>query len=145
LKSRAPTFGAFLEKATHLADAEKFDGSTWGARFFQRVLRDVESAGALGDVNHQRNNLAHGKKTLPLAQIKQLVALGLQLEYWERIPETDGELRLDDWRPWVVTPPTAGDHIGLFERWQKDKFPIWCPRLERVLVRNERSLPALVL
>ena len=126
-ENRALTFGLFLKKAKHLANAEKSDSSAWGARFFGRVLQDVESARALDQINQQRNNLAHGRQGLPLAKIKKLVAQGLQLNAWERIPETDGELRLTDWRPWVGTRPTGTGQIGLFERWQKNALRYLVP------------------
>src|SRR5436190_2467498 len=101
-EGRAPTFGHFLESAKRLAATAELDSSAWGARFFGRVLKDAGSSGrALTEINQQRKNLAHGGHSLPLAKIKKLVAQGLHLELWERIPETDGELRLADWRPWV--------------------------------------------
>ena len=53
---------------------------------------------------------------------QRLVAQGLDLELWERIAETDGELRLADWRPWVRISSTGPDKIGLFERWQKNSL-----------------------
>lgn len=117
-EGRAPTFGLFLDKAKHLAGTE-LDSSAWGARFFGRVLQDVKSTRALDEITQQRNNIAHGRQSLPLVKIKKLVAQGLQLESWERIPKTDGELRLSDWRPWVGTPPNGGGQ-GLFERWHKN-------------------------
>src|SRR5262249_47875623 len=103
------------------------DSSSWGARFFVRVLRDVTSARALENVIAQRNALAHGRQSLPPAKIKKLVTQGLQLESWEQIPETDGELRLVKWRPWVGTPPTGTNQIGLFERWQKNALRYLVP------------------
>jgi hypothetical protein len=83
---RAPTFGLFLEKAKHLADTSKLDDSAWGARFFGHVLRDVKSVRALDEINHQRNNLAHGRQSLPLAKVKKLVIQGLQLDFWMAEP-----------------------------------------------------------
>ena len=44
--------------------------------------------------------------------IRSLSAFSRNLQ--ERIQETDGEPRLLEWRPWVMTPPT------LFERWNKN-------------------------
>jgi hypothetical protein len=95
------------------------DGNVWGARFFAHVVQDEATAPALETIIEQRNALAHGRQTLSLANIKKLVMQGLQLESWERIPDTYGELRLLDWQPWVGTPPT-GPKVGLFERWQKN-------------------------
>jgi O-acetyl-ADP-ribose deacetylase (regulator of RNase III) len=131
-ENRAPTFGLFLEKAKHLAQTNELESRAWGARFFGRVLQDVQSARALDQVNNQRNNLAHGRKSLPLAKIKKLVAQGLQLGSWERIPETDGDLRLVDWHPWVGTPPAEIGKIGLLERWQKNNLRYLVPETGEV-------------
>jgi hypothetical protein len=115
------------------------DTSAWGARFFGRVLQDVKSAGALGEIIEQRNNIAHGRQSLPLVKIKKLVGQGLQLEAWEWIPETDGELRLSDWRPWVGTPPTGGGQMGLFERWKKNDLRYLVPETGEIF-RAPRQL-----
>jgi O-acetyl-ADP-ribose deacetylase (regulator of RNase III) len=131
-EGRPATFGHFLEKAKHLAGTAELDRSAWGVRFFSRVLKDTRSERALDAINQQRNNLAHGRRTLPLAKIKKLVARGLNLELWERIAETDGELRLADWRPWVGIPPSGTDQIGLFERWQKNSLRYLVPETGEV-------------
>jgi hypothetical protein len=49
-----------------------------------------------------------------------------------RIPETDGELRLTDWQPWVGIPPTETNQIGLFERWQKNSLRYLVPETGEV-------------
>jgi hypothetical protein len=116
------------------------DRSAWGVRFFSRVLKDTRSERALDAINQQRNNLAHGRRTLPLAKIKKLVAQGLNLELWERIAETDGQLRLADWRPWVGIPPSATDQIGLFERWQKNSLRYLVPETGEVFNVPRRSV-----
>jgi hypothetical protein len=139
-EGRPASFGHFLEKAKHLAATAELNGGAWGARFFSRVLKDAKSARALDEVNQQRNNLAHGRQSLPLAKIKKLVAQGLHLELWERIAETDGELRLVDWRPWVGVPPTGPDQIGLFERWQKDSLRYLVPETGEVFNVRRRSV-----
>jgi hypothetical protein len=131
-EGRPASFGHFLEKAKHLAATAELDSRAWGARFFSRVLKDANSARALDEVNHQRNNLAHGRQTLPLTKIKKLVAQGLDLESWGRIAETDGELRLADWRPWIRMSPTRPDLIGLFERWQKNNVRYLVPETGEV-------------
>jgi O-acetyl-ADP-ribose deacetylase (regulator of RNase III) len=139
---RAPTFGDFLKKAKEHADTSKLDSSVWGACFFSSVLSDASCAGALDDINQQRNNLAHGRLSLSLAKIKQLVARGLQLESWERISETDGELRLTDWRPWVGTSPTQAGQIGLLERWQKNAMRYLVPETGETFKAPRNSIVA---
>jgi O-acetyl-ADP-ribose deacetylase (regulator of RNase III) len=126
-EGRAPTFGTCRDEAQRLAATVTMDGNTWGARFFARVVQDGTAARALGTIIDQRNNLAHGRQSLPLAKIKKLVTQGLQLESWEQIPETDGELRLLDWRPWVGTPSTGTGQTGLFERWQRNALQYLVP------------------
>jgi O-acetyl-ADP-ribose deacetylase (regulator of RNase III) len=144
-EGRAPTFGHFLESAKHLAGTANLDNSAWGAHFFSCVLKDVGASGrALAEINHQRNNLAHGRRSLPLAQIKKLLTDGLQLELWERIPETDGELHLTDWRPWVRIPPTETNQIGLFERWQKKSLRYLVPETGEVFDVPRRSIAGSV-
>ena len=100
-ESRAPTFGVFRNKAQRLAATEIVDGNAWGARFFARVMQDEAAARALEIIIAQRNDLAHGRRSLPLVEIKKHVMKGLQLESWERIPETDGEFQVSDWQPWA--------------------------------------------
>ncbi len=119
-EDRAPTFGLFRDLARRIAATENVEEDGWGAHFFARVVKDKTAARALETVVAQRNNLAHGRQSLPLSKIKKLVTQGLELESWERIPETDGELRLVEWRPWVEMPSTRTNLFGLFERWQKN-------------------------
>jgi hypothetical protein len=134
----APTFGVFREVAQRLA-AEPKDGNVWGARFFASVVQDREAGRALEIINAQRNNLAHGRQSLPIARIKKLVIRGLQLESWELISETDGELRLVDWRPWVGTPSTGIGQIGLFERWQRNALRYLVPETGEIFKVPRRS------
>jgi O-acetyl-ADP-ribose deacetylase (regulator of RNase III) len=123
----APTFGRFRSEAQRLADAPTMDGNSWGARFFAHVVRHEAAARALETINTERNNLAHGRQSLPLAELKKLVSQGLMLESWESIPETNGELRLVDWQPWLRARSTMTDQIGLFERWQKNALRYLVP------------------
>jgi O-acetyl-ADP-ribose deacetylase (regulator of RNase III) len=139
-ENRAPTFGVFLNKAKHLADPLKLDDNAWGARFFGHVLQDVRSLRALDELNYQRNNLAHGRQSLPLPAIRKLVLQALQLDSWERIPQTDGELRLADWRPWLQESETGGGHIGLFERWQKDCVRYLVPETGEIFKEPRNNL-----
>ena len=122
-EGRAPTFGDFRSKARILAVTKMVDDKVWGARFFARVIRDEAAACKLEIINAQRNDLAHGRRSLSLVEIKKHVLKGLQLESWGRIPETDGEFQVLRVAPWArVSSPESGQ-IGLLERWQK------CPAL----------------
>jgi hypothetical protein len=118
-EGQAPTFGVIRGLALKFAAAAPAKMNIWGANFFASVLKNKAGVRALEAINTQRNNLAHGRTTLPLAEIKKLVVQGVQLDAWAKIFEADGELRLVDWIPWVVTSGT-GEQIGLFERWQKN-------------------------
>ena len=139
-EDRAPTFGTVHDLARRLATTAVMDNSAWGARFFVLVLQDMTSSRALEAIIAQRNALAHGKQTLPLAEIKKLVTQGVQLESWKQIPETDGELRLVDWQPWVGTPPTGTSQIGLFERWQKNAFRYLVPETGEIFKTPRGSI-----
>lgn len=138
-EDRPATFGQFLEKANYLVRTAELNSSAWGASFFSSVLKNDISVSSLREINHQRNNLAHGRQSLPLAKIKKLVLHGLHLESWERIAETDGELRLSDWQPWVRIPQAGSDQIGLLERWQKNSLRYLVPETGKVF-KVPRSL-----
>jgi hypothetical protein len=130
----SPTFGIFLERAHELVTKGAMDVRAWGASAFTRVLRDSKSAQALNGVVAQRNHLAHGRKAESLTKIKSLVTLGLQLESWERIIETDGELRLLDWRPWIVTSPSNPPQVGLFERLENSTIRYLIPETGEIFI-----------
>jgi hypothetical protein len=117
-EGRPPTFGSVRELALQFAISQPAKMDVWGAKFFALVLKNKAAASALQAVNAQRNNLAHGRTSLPFVEIRKLVVQGLQLKTWAGIFEVDGELRLDDWSPWVAIP--SANRIGLFERWQKN-------------------------
>jgi O-acetyl-ADP-ribose deacetylase (regulator of RNase III) len=89
-ENSAWTFGTFLKEAKKLAGSSEINSSTWGACFFRRILQEgTTSVCALDKIIEQRNNLAHGRQSLPLAEIKNLLNQGLELDAWKRIPETD--------------------------------------------------------
>ncbi len=126
-ETRAPTFGVFREKAQRLAASGIVADNAWGARFFASVMQDEAAAGALEIIVAQRNDLAHGRRSLPLVEIKKHVMKGLQLESWSRIPETDGDFQVTDWQPWARPSCNIAGQIGLFERWQKNTFRYLVP------------------
>jgi hypothetical protein len=126
-EGRAPTFGDFRSKAQILAATKMVDDSAWGARFFARVMQDEAAARALEIINAQRNDLAHGRRSLSLVEIKKHVTKGLKLESWGRIPETDGEFQVLEWQPWARASSTDSGQIGLFERWQKNALRYLVP------------------
>ena len=125
-EGRAPTFGLVRDVAQRLAVAT-MDRNAWGARFFALVMQDAAAGRALAIIIEQRNALAHGRRSLSLAEIKKLVTNGLQLELWARIMETDGEFRVVDWGPWARVSSTQTGQIGLFERWQKNAIRYLVP------------------
>src|SRR5262249_37043373 len=88
----------------------------------------------------QRNNLAHGRKSLSFSETKELVKQGLQLDAWVKISDEDGELRLADWNPWIVVPSTTGQ-AGLFEQWQKNAVRYLVPETGEVfkVARNSAA------
>ncbi len=129
----AATFGVVREHAL------KFSALTpdklkhgWGVEFFTSVLRNNASASALEALNSQRNNLAHGRKSMSVVEINELMSQSLQLKDWERIPQTDGELRLAEWIPWVLASSSTTGKTGLFERWQKNYIRYLVPETGEV-------------
>ena len=130
-EGRAPTFGDFRNKAQILVATKVVDDSAWGARFFARVVQDEVAARALEIINAQRNDLAHGRRSLSLVEIKKHVTKGLKLESWGRIPETDGEFQVSEWQPWARAYSTESGQIGLLERWQKNALRYRCRRLAK--------------
>ena len=63
------------------------------------------------------------------AGLDKVLTRELKLESRERIPRTDGELRLTEWRPWVQTSSARSNLIGVFERWQKNTMHCLAPEM----------------
>jgi O-acetyl-ADP-ribose deacetylase (regulator of RNase III) len=131
-EGEAATFGKVREFALKFASASRLNLNVWGTKFFASVLNNEAAKRALGEINAQRNHLAHGRETLPLAEIKDLVAQSLQLNAWARIPEADGDLRLTDWTPWIRVSSATSCRTGLFERWQGNSFRYLVPETGEV-------------
>jgi O-acetyl-ADP-ribose deacetylase (regulator of RNase III) len=129
------TFGVLRELALRISGAlPARPAKVWGERFFVSLVRNKVTARALGIINEQRN-----RTTLPIADIKSLVTDGLQIQDWRNISETDGELRLADWIPWIVTSAATTGQTGLFERWQKNANRYLVPETGEVFnVPHER-------
>jgi hypothetical protein len=125
-EGRPPTFGDFHTRAQRLA-ASTIDGNAWGAGFFASVMQDTAASRALETIISQRNDLAHGRRSRPLVEIKKLVTEGLKLDSRTQISETDGEFQVVDWQPWVIASSTITGQIGLFERWQKNALRYLVP------------------
>jgi hypothetical protein len=138
-EGRGATFGGCREIAQRLAATATLDDHAWGARFFTRLVQGKAAARALETIVTQRNNIAHGKQSLPLAAIKKLVTQGLELELWEQIPEIDGELRLVEWQPWIGTLSTGTGQIGVFERWQRNALHYLVPETGEIFKVPRRS------
>src|SRR5258705_10276077 len=102
-------------------------GGVWGAGFFASIMQDEAASRALEIINAQRNNLAHGRRSLSLVEIKKHVTKGLKLESWGRIPETDGEFQVLEWQPWARASSTEPGQFGLFERWQENALRYLVP------------------
>jgi O-acetyl-ADP-ribose deacetylase (regulator of RNase III) len=126
------TFGVIREHAMKFAAIPLANMDAWGAKFFATVLKKDAAARALETVNTQRNNLAHGRKGMALAEIRELVIQSLQLSAWANISQTDGELRLADWIPWAVASSAHTGETGLFERWQKNAIRYLVPETGEV-------------
>jgi hypothetical protein len=90
-------------------------------------MQDTAAARALETIISQRNDLAHGRRSRPLVEIKKLVTEGLKLDSWGQIPEKDGEFQVVDWQPCVRASSTTTGQIGLFERWQKNALRYLVP------------------
>jgi len=126
-EGEAPTFGRVRELALQFASASPRNTNIWGADFFASALKDEVTKRALETINAQRNALAHGRKSLSLPEIEELVLRSLQLAAWARISQVDGEFQLADWDPWIrALSPTTGQ-TGLFERWQSNVFRYLVP------------------
>jgi O-acetyl-ADP-ribose deacetylase (regulator of RNase III) len=138
-QGKTPTFGVVRELALKLAAGVPANMNVWGAKFFADILNNEAAACALETLNTQRNNLAHGRTTLPLADIRKLVVQGLHLGGWERISDADGELRLSDWTPWIVTSSATNGQTGLFERWQKNEIRYLVPETGEVFKAPRKS------
>lgn len=135
----AATFGVVRKNALKFAAASSGKGRAWGTDFFGKVLNSEASACALEAVNAQRNNLAHGRRSFPIYEIRDLVVQGLQLNAWRNISNADGELRLADWFPWVVESSATTGHSGLFERWQKNAIRYLVPATGEVFKVPRKS------
>jgi hypothetical protein len=103
------------------------------------VLKDNAAVRALDNVIEQRNNLAHGRKSLPLAKVEKLVFQGLRADAWARISDADGEPRLVDWIPWVMRSSATPSQTGLFERWQKNAIRYLVPETGEVFKVPRKS------
>jgi O-acetyl-ADP-ribose deacetylase (regulator of RNase III) len=141
----AATFGIVREHALKFAIAFSQGANAWGAEFFATVLKNDTSPRALEAVNSERNNLAHGRKSRSVEEIKNMVLQSLQLDDWIRISQTNGEFRVADWTPWVVASSATTGQTGLFERWQKNAIRYLIPEtgeLFKVLRKTVVASPA---
>jgi O-acetyl-ADP-ribose deacetylase (regulator of RNase III) len=139
-EGNAPTFGVVRELALRFAVELPTNGNAWGSKFFASVLKNEAAARTLEALNAQRNNVAHGRKSLPLAEVQKLVRQSLHLDAWPRISDVDGEFRPADWIPWVATSSATDGRTGLFERWQKNAIRYLIPETGEVFkVPRERT------
>ncbi|QYM77814.1 macro domain-containing protein [Horticoccus luteus] len=139
------TFGLVHEQARKAASAD-LDPTIWGARFFAGVISREDCAHALRSVRHERNNLAHGRKSISLGELETNCYVGLQLADWSRIPEMDGSLDLSQWKPWIVrrdSELTGAPREGLLERCQESVLRYVIPETGEMFALPKRiNLPA---
>jgi hypothetical protein len=135
----AASFGLVREHALKFAAAPVVHRKIWGDEFFRQVLTDAAAVTALEVVNGQRNNLAHGRKSVVLVQLRELVIKALKLHAWANISHTDGEFRVADWVPFVAQSVDTGQ-TGLFERWQKNAIRYLVPESGEVFNVNRTAI-----
>ena len=129
----AASFGKVREHALRMANSySKSLGKVWGASFFAEVLTDSSAVRALGTLNEERNNLAHGRVTRPFDEIQSHVNHGLRLFEWERAQDRHGPFRTEEWQPWILALSDNNNAIGLFERWQKSSIRYLVPETGEV-------------
>jgi hypothetical protein len=63
----------------------------------------------------------------------------LQLREWANISQTNEELRLADWVPFVAQSADTGQ-TGLFERWQKNSIRYLVPESGEVFNINRKAV-----
>jgi O-acetyl-ADP-ribose deacetylase (regulator of RNase III) len=117
-KGIPPTFGERFRLASELANALPADSKFWGSQIFATVLRNKQSRSAMDTLITQRNALAHGRESKPLATIVDLVRKSLRLYAWTTISEAEGPFQPGNWIPWIRLSATS--QTGLFDRWQEN-------------------------
>ena len=114
------SFGKIREHAMRLAKSRTGQSSEfWGNSFFSKLLTDSAVLEKFEILNAQRNNLAHGRTSLPITEIQRYVNEGLRLNEWVRIIDKYGPFQIDEWKPWIVASSEHNGAVGIFERWQK--------------------------
>jgi hypothetical protein len=134
----APGFKEFRLSAHKLATLP-VNSDCWGVKYFANVLKSATTAEALESIYKQRNDFAHGRATMPLAEVKKLVFQALQIDSWGMISEVDGELRVADWAPWIATSADVDRGVGLFERWEENVVRYLVPETGQVFESGIRS------
>lgn len=129
-KGGPPTFGERFRLASNLASALPIGTKFWGSQTFATVLKNKQARFAIDTLIAQRNDLAHGRQSKPLATITDLVKKGLRLHDWASISKTEGPFRPDDWSPWIRLSPRK--EVGLFDRWQENWFRYVVPETGEV-------------
>lgn len=122
----AASFGKVREHAIQLANKPLIHRE-WGMSHFATTLRDPIASKALEEVNSQRNNLAHGRASSPLASIVECVSRGLRISEWSRISAEEGPFNASTWRPWLTESHALHTTEGIFERWQKNHIRYLIP------------------
>jgi O-acetyl-ADP-ribose deacetylase (regulator of RNase III) len=133
------SFGMVREHAMKFATIPIVNRKVWGTKFFREMLTDSAILTALEEVNVERNNLAHGRKSIAVAEVRKLVMRYLRLSEWSKISQTDGELRLEEWEPFVARSAETAQ-AGLLERWQKNAIRYLVPESGEVFKVNRKAV-----
>lgn len=126
-EDRPITFGVLRREANRLADEEALAGhaSPW-VRFVVSALRADRAALRLERINHDRNDLAHGRNFRPASEIVADLAEFVQVQEWRRLLHEQGAPPLAALEPWVCPEP-SGAGTGVLERWSRSRFTYVVP------------------
>jgi O-acetyl-ADP-ribose deacetylase (regulator of RNase III) len=126
-EDRPVTFGALRREGLRLAEDVTLPEhvSPW-VHLAAAVLREERSAQRLERVNHDRNDIAHGRSFRPASEIVAELASFVQLEEWRRLLHEHGSPPLATLGPWVSLEP-GGSGTGVLESWSRKAWTYVVP------------------
>lgn len=126
-EDRPVTFGMLRREGMRLAEdgAAAEHVSPW-AHLAATVLRAERTAQRLERVNHDRNDIAHGRSFRAAAAIVAELAAFVRLEEWRRLLHEHGAPPLATLRPWVAPEP-GGSGTGVLESWGRERWTYVVP------------------